>query len=156
MTSTRSDRPFVTNFILVFLLQGPVWVVTGFLWGLGMIAFAEWRPGRAIYVGIVWWGMLAWAIAGSLIAIGFAWRNSASFAVIDRAAFRSVIEKVRRKNRLNIRSETSDEIVLGPKWALLKLSLQETVIQFDGDAAIVTGPALTVGPILKQLRKLSE
>ena len=45
----------------------------------------------------------------------------------------------------------ADEIVLGPKWMLMRLRLQETRVEFTRGAAVLTGPALSFRAIRNEL-----
>jgi hypothetical protein len=92
-----------------------------------------------------------WAVAGNLLAAGLAWRRSAEFPAPDRAAFRAALERACGKLRLVVLAESADEVVLGPRRALVRLPQQQVRVAFAGGAAVLTAPALSFGAVRKQL-----
>lgn len=94
-----------------------------------------------------------WVLLGNICAIGMAWRRSAEFRVRDTAAFRTALERACSKRRLIVLAETVDEIVLGPKWVLVRFRLQEVRVEFAGGTAVLSAPALAFGSIRKALQR---
>jgi len=94
-----------------------------------------------------------WVSLGNILAIGSAWRRSAQFRVPDTAAFRTALERVFSKRRLVVLAETVDEMVLGPKWALVRFRLHEVRMKFAGGTVVLSAPALAFGPIRKALQQ---
>jgi hypothetical protein len=152
MPSSKRDLPFLLGYLLALAFQGPVWLCGGLLWGAFMAAAAGWHPVNAL-VGGVGWGLAMWVVVGNLLAVGLAWRRSAELPAPDRAAFRAALEAARRKLRLAVVAESADEVVLGSRWALLRLPLYEVRVEFSAGAATLTAPAMSFGAVRKQLRR---
>lgn len=150
----REPTPFLVNYLLVLACQIPVWGCGGLLWGVFMVLLAGMHPVSGLIGGLVW-GFAMWLILGNLFAVGLAWRRSAELPTADRGAIEAAIEPVCAKLRLAVRYEDEDEeeIVLGPKRALVQFRLQETQIVFADGTATLTGPALTFGSIRKALTR---
>jgi len=148
--------PFPLAYFLVLLFQGPVWLLGGLLWGACMVVMAGFHPASAL-IGGIGWGALMWLTVGNLFAVGFAWRRSVALPTSDRLAIRAALDEVCRKLRLIVLAESPDEIVLGPKWVLVRFRLQEARVRLDGDRATLTAPALSFAQIRKALlRALDE
>ena len=155
METTSKAREFIIPYLIMMLVQLPIWLGAGLFWGFWMMVLAGWELRHALAIGVFGWGVSMYVIAGNVFAVMFAWRRSATIKVVDLASFRSALDRVCRKQRYRVRAETPNDIVLMPKWALIRFRLQEIVVKFVGDSVTVTGPALTISPFVKQLKKLS-
>jgi hypothetical protein len=152
MASKRSETPVLVIYFFILFFQLPVWLMAGIIWSLGMMWLAGFHPINAI-IGGVEWGAFMWLFAGNLIAIGFAWRRTATFRVRDRAAFRAALEPLCRKSRLVVLSDSPDEVILGPKCVVIRFRLQEVRLAFADNTVTLTSSALTFSTIRKQLNK---
>jgi hypothetical protein len=152
MASNRSDLPFPAVFLLVLLVQLPLWLIGGLLWALLMALLARTHPVNALIGGLTW-GICMWAVMGTLMAAGLAWRRSTTFPVRDRASFRAAVDEACRRSLLIVVAEAPDRIILGPKWTLVRFRLQESVLAFEGDRATLTASALAFSSIRKRLQK---
>jgi hypothetical protein len=144
--------PLPIIYLLVLLAQGPLWMIGGILWGAWMIAVAGFRPLDALFGGLGW-GAFMWIFAGNIFAIGLTWRRSLTVAMPDREAFKEAMERAGTKAKLTILTETPDEMVLGPRRALIRFPIQETRVQFENGKAIVTAPALSFWAVKKALSR---
>ena len=60
----------------------------------------------------------------------------------DEGLFRAALDRTLRKLRLVVLSETPNAVVLGPKWTLVRLRLQQVRIAFADGEVTVNAPAL--------------
>lgn len=156
MTLNRSDIPFPVAYLLVLAFQVPVWLCAGLLWGGLMIVLAGFHPVNALVSGLGW-GFLMWVTIGNLLAVGLAWRRSAALPARDWEVVQAALERVCSKLRLIVLAESPDEVVLGPKRALIRFPLQEVRIRFEEGGVTLTAPALSFGTVKKALgRALAE
>jgi hypothetical protein len=144
--------PFAVVYLIVLAVQVPVWLFAGLLWAAMMIALSAAPLANALVGGIVW-GIFMWVFGGSLVALLLAWRRWAEWSVPNQAAFRTALERVCQKQRLLIRAETLDEMVLRPKSGLLRLRLQEGWIKLVGGSAVLNAPALYFGQMRKAVNQ---
>lgn len=148
MPSPKSDMPFLAAYLVASALQLPLYLCAGLVWGGFMIVFAGWHLIDAILVGFAW-GFAMWLLVGNILALGLAWRRSAELPAPDRAAFRTALERACSKLRLIVVSESADEVVLGPKRALVRFQQQEVRVEFVDGAAVLSAPAIVFGRIRK-------
>jgi hypothetical protein len=139
--SNKTDIPFHIAYFLVLAFQVPVYLLGGLAWALLMITLDGKQPLGALLGGLVW-GFSMWILLGNMFAIGLAWRREAKFPMPNRDEFRSALESACRKLRLKVLTETADEVVLGPKWALFRFRFQESRLEFTNRIAVLTSPAL--------------
>lgn len=155
MRSDESEMPFAIKYLLVLGAQGPIWLCGGLIWAGFMIALGS-HPSNALVGGFVW-GLFMWLVCGNLLAVGAVWRRSAEFSAPDRAAFRVVLDRTCPRLLMKVLAESADDVVLGPRWTLIRFRLQEVRVVFDGEVATVSGPALSFGTIRRRLaRALDE
>src|SRR5262249_37080277 len=98
MVEHRAKTSFFIPYLVMLVVQIPVWLVAGLCLCLGMIVVAGFRSLVAL-IGGIQWGTAMWIFAGNLLAIGFAWRRSATFPIEDRTAFREAVEQACRRSR---------------------------------------------------------
>jgi len=128
----------------------------GLLWSAFMVLLVSFHPVNAL-VGGLWWGFLMWVIMGNFFAVGLVWQRSATLPMADREAFRAALERVCGKLKLVVLTESPDEVVLGPRRALVRFRLLEVRVKFEGGEAMLTAPALSFGAVKKVLgRALAE
>lgn len=156
MPSRKADMPFLAAHLLILALQLPIWLCAGLFWGGFMVFFAGWHPIGAAIGGFAW-AFVMWLLVGNFLALGLAWRRSAELPAPDRTAFRTALERACSKLRLIVLSESADEVVLGPKRALVRFQLQEVRVGFVDGIAVLSAPALAFGRIRKVLgRELKQ
>ena len=155
MASEPSEIPPPVAYILILLVMLPIWVGAGLAWSGFMMVFAGWGSAAAVAGGLRW-GLTMWIVMGNFFAIGFSWRRSGEIPAPDRAAFRAALDRVCDKLRMKVRSETADGVALGPRRALVQFRLFEVRMEFSGDKAILSAPALSFGAIRKELERALE
>jgi hypothetical protein len=151
----QPDLPFATAYVALLAIQVPVWLCAGLAWGAFMMALEGLHPFSALVAGVQF-GACMWVLLGNLLAVGLAWRRSGELPAADREAFRSALERAARKLRLIVLAESEDEVVLGPKWALVRFRLQEVRVEFRGHTAVLSAPAPSLGVVRKALRRALE
>lgn len=152
MPSSQSRLPVPVIYLLVLVLQGPLWMGGGVVWAVFMMSFSGATPISAI-IGGIGWGLSMWILMGNMFALGLAWRRSVTYPAPNRDSFKASVERAASKTKLIVLADSPDEMTLGPKRALIRFSLQETRIQFEDGAAIVTGPALNFWAVKRALDK---
>lgn len=152
MKSVHSNVPFPIAYLLAMACQLPVWLCAGLLWAALMIVTAGAHPFNAL-VGGINWGFFMWVMVGNLMAIGLAWRRSTEFPVSDQTVLRTALQRICRKRPFIVLAESVDEMILGPKWALIRFRLQEVRMEFLGSTAVLSAPILSFGAIRKALEK---
>jgi hypothetical protein len=145
-----SDMPLPLAYFVVLVLQLPLWVFIGLILAVIMAVETRSHPIGALIRGLAW-SCIMWVVMGNLMAIGLVWRRSTVFPVADQATFRTALERACRKLRLIVLAESADIVVLGPKWTLVRLRLQEVRIKLVDRTAVLTAPALSFGAIRKQV-----
>lgn len=148
--SGDSQMSFLATYLVVQVAQIPIWLCSGMVWAGLMIVLAGREPFNAL-IGGFWWALFMWLVCGNLLAVGSAWRRSIEFPAPDRAEFRSALDRACARIRLKVLAESPDEIVLGPRWALIRFRLQEVRVVFDGESATVTMPALLYGSVKRRI-----
>lgn len=141
-----ADQPLAVTYLILLALQVPGWVLGGLAWAVSMTVLAGWHPATAV-IGGLGWAFFMWLFLGNLLTIGFVWRRSAELPVRDRAAFRAMVGRACGRLRLKVLAESLDEMILGPRRALVRFREQEVWAQFAGGVATVTGPALSLGAV---------
>lgn len=152
MKPTSTETPFLHQYLILSAIQFPVWMFGGMFWtGMMTVVFGHHPVGA--FIGGLAWGFLMWLTCGNLFAASFAWRRVAEFPAPDRAEFLVALRKAADKSRHLILAESADEVVLGPKRALVRFRSQESRVTFTDGKAVVIGPALTMGVLRKQLTR---
>lgn len=152
MLSHKTEMPFLIAYFLVLTVQIPIWLCAGLLWTGFMVILAGSHPVGAL-IGGLGWGFFMWLLVGNLLAVGMAWRRAAEIPASDRALFRKALERACKTLRLIVLTESADEVVLGPKRALIRFQLQEVLVEFVDDIAVLRAPALAFGRIRKVLAR---
>jgi hypothetical protein len=153
MSSHHESGSFPINYLLVLAAMFPVWMGAGLLWGGLMMLFVGYHPFKALVLG-TGVGAFMWLFAGNLFAVGFAWRRSVELPAPGRASVRAAIKLLCTKLRLVVLSEEEpDEVVLGPRWALVRFQLQEVLVTYSHGFVTLSAPALSFGAVRKELRR---
>ncbi len=156
MRTGRSDMSFPVTYLTVLAVQIPLWLCGGLMWAGFMMVIAGSHPINALIGGLEW-AFFMWLLCGNLFAAGLAWRRAAEFRVEDRAQFRAALRRACGGLRLKVLAETPDEVVLGPRWALIRFRHHEIRVLFGDGVAIVNGPALSFRSFRRGLtRALAE
>jgi len=149
----KSASRIIVLYLLILAVQIPVFFFAGMFWGMSMMAFAGWRPMQAA-VGGTKWAIFMCLVCGNftafILVLFLVWRRSVEFPNVSRSVFRVALETACRKLRMIVLAESADEVILGPKWAIVRFPQQETRITFVDEIAIVNAPAISFGAIKKR------
>jgi hypothetical protein len=152
MATHRDDLAPPVVYLLMLAIFLPFWLGAGLIWGAFMVGSVGWGLATAVTGGLRW-GLVMWVVVGNFLAIGVAWRRTGEITAPDRDAFRAAIARTCDKLRLAVRSESPDGIVLRPRRPLVLFRFQEVRVDFKGETAVLSAPAISFGAIRKELER---
>jgi hypothetical protein len=152
MPTKKHDLPFATAYLVVLTIQLPVWMCAGQFWAFLTAFLSNGDPVAAIPAGLAW-GICMWVVMGNLFAIGLGWRRTTVLPIPDRETFLVALKSVCDKLRLVILAAGEDELVLGPKRALIRFRMVEVRFEMSEEDVVLSAPAISFGSIRKALRR---